>query len=80
MAQDRIRGPMRDFDGSTLGPKSSLWRGIKGEVNLPQGRGKVEDIEVTGFLTRHEPKARRINSSAEDINTAPGGRVIFLNG
>ena len=61
MAQDRIRGRMRDFDPSTLGPKSSLWRGIKGEVNLPLGMGKVEDIEVTDFLTRQEPKARRID-------------------
>ena len=33
---------MGDFGPSTLGPESSLWRGIKGEVNLPLGRGKVE--------------------------------------
>ena len=61
MAQDRIRGPMRHFGDCTLGPRSSLWRGIKGEVDLPLGRGKGGDIEVTRFLTRHEPLARRIS-------------------
>ena len=48
---------MRQFGPSTLGPKSSLWRGIKGEVNLPLERGKVEFVR---FLTRHGPMARRI--------------------
>ena len=65
MAQGRNRGLITHFDGSTLGPKSSLWRGIKGEVNLPLGRGKVEDIEVIDFLTRHEPLARRIFNEVE---------------
>ena len=43
---------MRQFDPGTLGPKSSLWRGIKGEVNLPLGMG-----EGGSYLFSNTPRA-----------------------
>ena len=69
---------MRDFDPSTLGPRSSLWRGIKGEVNPHLGRGKVEDIEVIDFPTRHEPLARRISLPMLYLSGVSWGLKIVL--
>ena len=52
---------MKHFDGSILGPTSSMWSGKKGEVNLTLGRGGVVySIEVTSCLTRRRLLVRRI--------------------
>ena len=48
-----VSGPIRPFDLGNLGPNVSLGGG-EGEVNL------YGEENVIGFLTRHGPKARRI--------------------